>query len=520
MTAFKKIALGILVLSTLLILANVGLHFWIQKNITEIISPENTANHAITYQSLRIDLVTQSISVTGIVLIPKKKESLVKNKRVFYSKISEIKIQQFKIGALLFEQKFKANSVTILVPKIVVFQNSIQTLNQNKNTDPTTEGSFDKTIEISSLKVVVQSLDVVQSPNNKHTVSLKNLEAEINHIVIDQTTLRKKIPFLYQDYKIKSNSIYYRATDFYHMRAKNFETTKNTLKITGFQWIPEYSRSEFVSKLQTEKDLFKIQSSAIVVLKMDWGFKDEKPYFNVGKIAVEKLQATIYRNKMPADDKTPKPMYSQLLRDLKFPLRVDTLLVRNSVVIYEEEINFKKGAGKLVFDNFNLIATQIQSGYQLQKCPDVQIAIRCKFMRKSPFEVQWRFNVLDPKDAFTFTGKVYDLQAKQLSPFIKPYINTTTTGVFEVLEFTIKGNAVQSYQTAVLKYHNLKVTLYQKRNPQKKSVLKSALANLMVKKDTNGHLKTTTVMVTRAPEKSFFNFLWRNVAAVLKQLVI
>ena len=141
-------------------------------------------------------------------------------------------------------------------------------------------------------------------------------------------------------------------------------------------------------------------------------------------------------------------------------------------------------------------------------------------MKDSPFKLNWSFDVLDKKDNFTMRGVVSNLDIVDLQRFTRPYLNASTEGKFEQLKFTIKGNDYNSYENASLKYHDLKVTLYKKGKPEKKNKIKSALANLILKNDSNGETKTTKVTVERIPEKSFFNFLWLNIAAVLKDILV
>jgi hypothetical protein len=86
---------------------------------------------------------------------------------------------------------------------------------------------------------------------------------------------------------------------------------------------------------------------------------------------------------MPEDDLFIEPLYNKLLRYLFFDLKVDTLTVVNSKLVYEVEKTWQKGVGILEFSSFNLEATRLNSGFGQTKLPDVAIAIDCKFMKRS-----------------------------------------------------------------------------------------------------------------------------------------
>jgi hypothetical protein len=237
-------------------------------------------------------------------------------------------------------------------------------------------------------------------------------------------------------------------------------------------------------------------------------------------VVLDGVNANIYRNRIPEDDLSKKPLYNALLRKIKFPLKVDTLLIRRSKLVYEEEINFKKGPAKLTFDHFNLNATHIQSSFGLKKAPDVAIKINCRFMKDSPLKIYWFFNVLDLRDGFTIKGNIHNFDIGSMYQFTKPYINTSFKGTINSFYFNITGNDKSAYGNATLKYQDLDVTFYKKKNPEKEAKLKNAVAKLFLKKDSDGTSKKAQIELERIQEKSFYNFLWRSIAEFLKEILI
>lgn len=520
MTTLKKALLIVCSLAILILLFNYGLIFWLNKQLPKIIDEKNPTSYAITYGDLHINLLSKNIKASQVTISPKRKQQDSFKKIGIYAKIKSIEINEFKIWDVLFKNRIKANSIIISTPEITLFKRTQHAINNSKSLGSEVAKPFEEIIMVSNITLNKGSLKIIYTKTNKPILSVANLYLNLDGIVITDNLLQKKIPFSYKGYVIKTDSIYYRVNDTYHLKAQNFHATTKNLIVKNFELLPEYSRREFVKKLDKEKDLFTLKSELIKINTINWGFKDDKIFFNAHSVAIDQLSANIYRNKLPVDDLSRKPFYSKLLRDLQFPLKVDTLAISNSILVYEEEINFQKGPGILTFNDFNLKATHIQSGYQQKNLADVSIDIRCKFMKSSPLKLNWKFNVLDKKDRFTMHGVVSNLNTNHLSLFTKPYLNASTTGTFDQLKFTIKGNDFNSYEDASLKYHDLKVTLYRKGAPEKKNKLKSLLANLIVKKDSDGEMINTKANVERIPEKSFFNFLWLNIAAILKQILI
>ena len=520
MKIFKKIVLVVGSLIVLILLLNFGLNFWLNRQLPKIINDKNKTPYHITYKNLKIDLLSKNITASDVTISPKSKSQDSLKKIGIYATIESIEVREFKIWDLVFSDRIKANSIEINTPEVYLYKNTQNAINNSKSLGSDVVKPFQEIIMVSNIKLNKGALKIIHNQKNQSILDLKNLNLQIDGIVITDDILKNKIPFQYSNYQLNADSIYYRVSDDYHLRAKELLLNTKSLTVKNFKLDPEYSRKEFVSKLEKEKDLFTLNSDIIKVNNIDWGFKDEKLFFNANSIKIDQLAANIYRNKLPANDMRKKPLYSKVLRDIKFPLRIDTLAIRNSLLVYEEELSFDKGPGVLKFKDFNLTATNIQSGYGLKKNGHVNIDIDCKFMKDSPFKLNWNFNVLDKKDNFTMNGVVSNLNTNDLYRFTKPYINATTQGIFDELKFTIKGNDFNSYENASLKYHDLTVTLYRKAAPEKKNKIKSALANLILKNDSDGEVVKTTATIERVPEKSFFNFLWLNVAAILKHILI
>ncbi|MDP2159280.1 MAG: hypothetical protein Q8K02_02260, partial [Flavobacterium sp.] len=212
--------------------------------------------------------------------------------------------------------------------------------------------------------------------------------------------------------------------------------------------------------------------------------------------------------------------YNKLLRELPFKLKVDELAIRSSILEYEEEKTFEKGAGLLRFNQFNMVVTDINSGFKVEKLDDVKIKVDCQFMNVSPLKVDWRFNVLDKSDGFTIKGTILNFPAEQLEPFTKPYMNVDVEGKLNEVFFNFSGNDLKSSGSFAIKYNDLKVTVYKKNSRKEKNKFLTAVGNLFVKKDSGEKLKEVEVEVDRIPEKSFYNFLWRNIGEGLKKTLL
>lgn len=516
MSLAKKIIFGITALLVLLLFVNVGLNFWLTNQFPKVIKENNKTPYHITYEKLTIDLLPANIHISNITVLPKIEPKNSSAKIGVYAKTTSITITNFNLWKLLFDDIIKAKSITVTEPNLILYKKDNNTRTIRKEiAEP-----FDKIISVSDVFLQKGRLTVISTHDNEIILSTQNITASIEGIIISDPILERSIPFLFDAYIVDCDSLYYKPNEFYTIKASEIRTANHTLHIKNLEYLPEYSRAAFVKMIPKEKDLFTVKVSSLDINSMDWGFKNDVFFFKAKSLVLDGVNANIYRNKIPEDDLSKKPLYNALLRKIKFPLQIDTLLIKNSKLVYEEEINFEKGPAKLTFDHFNLNATHIKSGFGLKKTADVDIKINCRFMKDSPLKIHWTFNTLDVKDGFTIKGTIQNFDIQSMYQFTKPYINASFGGVFNSYSFNIVGNDKNAYGHANLKYKDLKVTFYKKGNPDKKAKFKSALANLILKKDSDDKSKQAKIELERIQEKSFYNFLWRSIAESLKKILI
>jgi len=520
MSVFKKIAITVAVLILILLAGNWGINIWVNKKVPALISEKNKTPYLIAYDTLEVAVWAGHIKAKGIRISPKSAIKDTVNKAGIYAKIESVEIEHFKLWDILFNDKIKANSITINKPEFLLYKKTERALDNAKSIRDEVVEPFQQIVAVSEIYLNKGNVKIIYAKSNKPILSAANIMVQLKGIVITDDILKRTIPFSYEQYAFSCDSVYYKSNPVYHIKANSIQTENKGFSLKDFEMVPDVSRRQFVASLSKEKDLYALKASSVDIRNMDWGFKGEQFFFNAGSVTLDKVAANIYRSKVPADDLSKKKLYNKLLRDMKFPLKVDTLLVKNSLLQYEEEINFEKGPGIVAFHKFNLTAFNLQSGFGQKKMPDLRIKINCLFMNTSPMKVNWRLNVLDKTDGFNIKGSIMNFDTKRLIAFTKPYVNIKQEGIFDEVYFNFTGNDVNAKGDFALKYHDLKVTLYKKKHPEKKNKLTSALANLLVKNDSDDKTKNAEVELKRIPEKSFYNFFWRSIQEGLKKILI
>ncbi|MBF8457873.1 hypothetical protein IV494_11860 [Kaistella sp. G5-32] len=495
-------------------------------NINKFLMNEETAKGNIPFQynnfklnGKQINYVTntQNVHVAAVSISPKLADlkNISVKPTVSVSDKTLLDLTAQNINLKINEWNFLNNKLNLKVDNILVneLNGKIVGAENPKKRKPAFEGiAFPLIIKNVSLK----NSNLVYE-KGKQPLLLKDLNANIQNIELNETTIKEKIPFKIGFYSLSTRNFNY-DTKFYHLSASLLKVNKNTVQISKFAMIPKFSRAQFIRMIPTEKDLYDIKVNQIS-MNGNWDFISANKFLNASSVVLDQVNADIFRSKIPKDDPAVKPMYSELLRSIKFPMVVEDLILKNSLLVYEEDTKKSEGPGKLIFSNFNLTAKNLNSGKTKGRSTKIPITIRTNLMDASPLKINWNIDTGSLSDAFTISGNVSDLPASRINPFTEPYLKVTATGKISDLIFDFKGNKLGLNGVLKMKHENLKVSIL-KEGGEKNKVL-SAIANVFVKTDSGNYPESVMVeYVKRDNTKSFFNLLWRGMEQGLKKTLL
>lgn len=472
----------------------------------------NIKGKAVSYYT---DL--QAIKVANLTVLPKAADL----KNISIKPISarndktNVDLTANRLNLKINEWDFVENKLKLDVEQILVNQlnGSIKTVENTSKNKLKIEG-IHFPLKVKSVVLVNSNLQI--DSKNKPLI-FKDLQAKIQNIEMNEQTVKEKIPFKTGSYSLTTRNFNYQ-TEFYNLSASLLKLNKNNLQVSNFAMKPKVSRAQFIRMIPAEKDLYNLKMKQLSA-QGKWDLAGENKFIDLENVLMNSVDANIFRSKIPKDDLTEKPMYSKLLRSIKFPLFVKNLDVKNSVLVYEEDTKKSDGPGKLTFNNFNLNAKNINSGKMKGRPTMVPISIRCNFMNASPMNVKWSFDTADMNDAFSISGNVADLPASRINPFIEPYLKIQATGLISDLIFNFNGNKQAIKGTLKMVHQNLKIAILKQTGEKDK--LLSAVANVFVKTDSGNFPESVIVEpVERDKTKSFFNLFWRGIEQGLKKTLI
>lgn len=514
MKFLKVILITIASLIILLIAGGYGLSWYASKKLPEIIRGNKDFPYNISYENLDIDLIGGNFTITNAYLAPKDSLQSALQQGAF-AKVKTIEVNHFSLWALLRKNHINVDEVIITSPDVILYHRKEKYNPENDFVKP-----FENTIKTGRLTIkngTFKMLDSLQRP----FVKAANISFGLSNIKVDSTTLKKDIPIRYRDYNFSCDSLFYDAGKHYTISVGKLATTDSVLTIDKFRLKPKQSRQQFTRMLSKELDQFNLSAEKISIPKLEWGYMRDTLYVHTPQVILDRVHANIYRSKEPPDDYSRKKLYSEMLRSIKFDIDVKQLLIKNTVIEYEEQLTFSRPAAKVSFSKFDAKISNIYSlvGRKDQKLPPTVLDVKCLFMKSSPLRVTWSFNIPEESDAFTIMGHLQNIDTQKTDAITKPLMNARTDGQIKEVKFALNGNTRHGKGTFAINYDDLKVDIL-KKDGKKENKIVSAVANMVVKNDTDNKLKETHIEVDRIQHKSVFNFLWRFVEQGLKQSVL
>lgn len=231
-------------------------------------------------------------------------------------------------------------------------------------------------------------------------------------------------------------------------------------------------------------------------------------------LTLDSLQAEIFRDKsLPFDTGKIAHLPAQALAALKFPLRIDTLRVRNSYLKYSETVPQTGNILEVDFNDFNINMFPVVTGAAEGGFADtLHIGVSTNLFGTLPFEVALQMPY--GRDAIYMTGRSSgSARLHSLNPTVYPAIGMRfSEGSLNGIYFTASGNSHRMYGEFTMLYNDMSVEFLNEEGGRNKA--KSLLVNTLVKSsNSTRHGKTVVGVIEfeRVPYKGLGNYIWKSV---------
>ncbi|WP_133240796.1 AsmA family protein [Marixanthomonas spongiae] len=427
--------------------------------------------------------------------------------------VKKLVIDDISYWDYLFKHKIHIDELLIDKPNIVYYKNRLK-----HDQDSTNSGiiKINRPVFLDRLKIEDATVRIFDGTKDSLMLYTDQLSVEVDSITTNKKLITNRMPVAFGAYSAQTDSVFVKVSAYENTTIKNLRLEDKNLEVSGIHLYTKYSRAQHARMISVERDHFNLKIDSISVKQLDFGFNNRTLFITSNEMALQNPFLDIFRNKLVADDKTIKPLYSKMLRTLPFQLTLDSLKINQAGIVYTEKVKKENKGGTINFKNLNASISNVSNTYTAPK--KTKIDIDAVFMENTPFTATWSFDVNNTNDAFLFKADVGSLQADHINSFTVPNLKVELEGEANKTYFTIDGNNTTSQVDLKINYDHFKVAVLNKKGTKKNNFL-SAIANIFISKDSdksNEGFRKGSGNVSRDKTKSFFNYLWLNVEKGLK----
>jgi hypothetical protein len=502
------ISIGAIII--LLLLCTMYINYTVKGKVENFLATKLPAHISQSYDRMELDVLRGTITIfEPSVIIRNKKDTL---QHTFVT-LDKIIIEEVSYWDYIVNEEIHIEDIKLKSPIITYYKDRLKASKDSIRKAPF---KLYKPLIVDELSIDNATLKIFDTTKDSTLLYAENLTIEIDDILMSAETLKRKIPLEFSEYEAEADSVFLKVSPYENLSVGDFKLKNKKLKLKKVQLNTKYSRQQLSSMISVEKDHFKINFNKLTASDIDFGFKNNKLFVAIPQITLESPHATIYRDKLIADDPKVKPLYSKMLRDLTFDLTIDEVAITNGSITYTERAKAENSGGTIQFTKLYTSIYNASNTYAAGN--KTKIDIKANFMEKTPLTATWEFDIQNEADQFLFKAEMGRLAVAELNKFTQPNLKVKLEGVTNKTYFTISGGNNTSNIDMRMNYDDFKVAILDK-NGREKNKLISAVANIFIKKDSDNEdddFRAGSGGATRNKTKSFFNYIWLNTADGLK----
>lgn len=299
-----------------------------------------------------------------------------------------------------------------------------------------------------------------------------------------------------------------------------FTISEESLTLDSLLIKPVLGRSAFMETFGRQQTYMEAAIPHAAITGIDWTTYPS-PALDIHSIALS-LSIKMFRDKRyPFIPDGERHLPVQLLRKLPFLLTIDSVLIEDSFVSYEEFPEKGDSTGRVYFDRLRSTITSVHNNPEISS--PVRMVSTAAFMGAGDLEASFMFPT-DTTKASTVKGTLRNLPMVRLNNMVGSAAKAKfESGTMTNLIFDFRYTPVKSTGRIELNYNDLKVLSLREnsRNEQAVSTIKTLLLNtFIIKKDMDEDVskdrRSGTIDYQRDRHRSVFNYWWKSIFSGIK----
>jgi len=295
--------------------------------------------------------------------------------------------------------------------------------------------------------------------------------------------------------------------------------------LKDFHLEPLYDKYSYSRKVGYQADRMDVRIRRLHLARINLRGLLAEGRLEAGLLEVDSLVLQDYRDNRVPDRAGFRPQMPQDgLRKLKTAIRIDTILVKNGMATYQEQVGDEPGT--LCFSQIGGTFTGLTNDSILLSTRLVaELKASALLMGKGKTDATFRFNLWDPRNSFTFSARIGPMELAEINPMLSNLMPAkVVSGQLTRLDVPlVYANDDLSQGKLNFYYQDLSVSVVDKQqtcfSKLKTGVINWAANDLVISNNNPskpGKMKTGVIQFNRNKQSSIFNFLWKSVLSGLK----
>lgn len=529
---FKKPFFFIISVLALFLVIQLLAGWYIKGSITKIekeLDKATNGTYHFKIEDISVNLFSRSVTISNTEVYSTSKN---KNQSYFYAQ--RIVAGKINFASFFLKKRIEMGKIHISKPDIYLKFNPESNNTKSSLTSFSLYNLFKPQFNAVFVEdIVITDAHIEYFKNFDDSVSMvstKRGDVHIKNLRIDSvTTYAKERWFEAKEFDISLKNLQYTLPDSTYILSFhqiNISYIHSMIVIDSFQLIPAYGKYEFAKKAGRQTD--RITALCKNILMMGFNTKNllEKRQLAGKKIILQSLKIHAFRDKNIARVEKRIPTFQELLKKINLKLNIDSLVMVNSEIAYEEHAREATSPGEILFKKAEAIILNLYNDSIQMQNKTTFVRAKCLLMGKADLNAAISFP-LDHDGVFSCSGKLGEMKLEDLNSVLeKNAFIFATEGKIDSMHFSFQADKLSSKGTMKLAYHDLKVAVKNKKTDDttavKERVVSFIANNIVLKKNNPEHadkLRKANMYYERNPNRFIFNYCWKTLLSGIKTTI-
>ena len=362
---------------------------------------------------------------------------------------------------------------------------------------------------IDALKISGLHLNLLKQENIQQTIILNNIKLE--NLAVNDSSFRNKNNFLLQNdrFSISNGDIQFENENV-SLEVFNLALTKaaNILSMDSLAFYPLSDRDAFMKTKDFQITHNQLFTGKINVNGIDFNQLVQDSVLYAKKVSLNDLNFLVYKDKrLPFKHGVEKPMLTDLLLGIKPEINVDSVILKNGFIEYEEFNDKTKQFGKITFDKIRGVITNFKT-FNPAISDSLKFNLYARLLDTADLRIKYKQSYTDSLSGFNLKLIVSSFDLTALNPILRTFASAELkSGYLDTIRMSVIGRKHVAFGVMKMYYNHLNAVILKRGTEDTKTVVTksvSFITNRIV--HTKNRYGTGEVYAERDPEKGFVNY--------------